>query len=200
MPSKTSRLYGSLFVAAVLVVALASSKLVAGYSFHSNMAQAVAGTLAGLFAATLFVERGMALVNAVIFGETQRAAEVMIMTSTPGGLEQMADVLGSKERLRLLGSFLAGLFVSAAGVRALEGLLETNANGAPANVLLFPVDVVLTAALIAGGSNGLAFLLQLTKDRMTSGGAQTPVATTTTARKTDTAPVSDLRARLTTTG
>jgi hypothetical protein len=114
----------------------------------------------------LVVERAMASVNAIVFGTEQRAADLASEDDQRHGLIQLSKVLGDKERARILGSFIAGLFISAAGVRTLEGLLETTALSAPANSLLYPVDVVLTAALIAGGSNGLAFLLGLTKEKL----------------------------------
>jgi hypothetical protein len=126
----------------------------------------VAATITAILAVTLFVERGLAAINAIIFGEPQRAAEIQLSVGAAAGVRAMSDVLQMKERVRLLGAFIAGLFISAAGVRTLEGLIQTNGSNVAVNSMLFPVDIVLTAALIAGGSNGLAFLGQVAKDRL----------------------------------
>ena len=108
-----------------------------------------------------------------------------------------------------MGSFVAGLFISAAGVRTLEGLLQTGAKNVPHNPFLFPVDVILTAALIAGGSNALAFLVQTAKDKLA---VSQDVTVTPTAKQggkdgqeapeqpVRTHPLKYLRARLTTAG
>ena len=79
--------------------------------------------------------------------------------------QEVARLLTLRERLRLLLGFIVGIFVSAAGIRALEGLLVIS-NERAVDRLLYPVDVLLTAGLIAGGSNGLAFLIQLLKQRI----------------------------------
>lgn len=166
MLSKTSWLFAAAFLVAIVFVGLRSDRLVEGFAFREDMAAAAAGTVTALLAVTLFVERGMAVVNAVLFGDKQRDAEIQLMSANAAGASELSNVMANKERIRLVGAFLAGLFISAAGVRTLEGLLDTGAANAPTNSMLNPVDVILTAALIAGGGNGLAFLLQLAKDRL----------------------------------
>jgi hypothetical protein len=198
MGKRTWLFTGALFLS-IVVIWLLADRLSGGFAYRANMAEAAASTIAALMAVTLFVERGMAVINAILFGEEQRTAEVQLASANAAALTKLANVLGFKERLRILGAFVAGLFISAAGVRTLEGLLDVKAAGAPQNALLFPVDVVLTAALIAGGSNGLAFLLQLAKDKL----APAPVATvvTTAASGTTTTTIDPtLRSRLATTG
>lgn len=176
--NKSVLVFGSLVLVAIAVVAWHADALGRGYAFQPNMAIASASTITALLAVTLFVERGMAAVNAIVFGDAQRVAERQLIEGGSGALTSLSIVLGIKERVRLFGSFLAGLFVSAARVRTIEGLVQTGTGPLPTSALLIPVDIVLTAALIAGGSNGLAFLLQLAKDMLTEAappGGATPV-------------------------
>jgi hypothetical protein len=168
MPTKTAWVFIALFVVVIVIVALGSSSLVEGYPYQANMALAATNTLIALIAVTLFVERGMTVVNAMLYGEEQRQVEVGLADGNKS-LDDLAKVLGAKERVRLLGGFIAALFVSAAGVRTLEGLVNTKVAPHSHNAYLIPVDVVLTAALIAGGSNGLAYLLQIAKERLAAG-------------------------------
>jgi hypothetical protein len=201
---------GWLFAAAlgliILIVALVSRDLVPGFSYRQPMAEAAATTVTALLAVALFVERAMSVLNAILYGDTQRAAELGFTADKKEAAEDLARVLGHKERLRLIGAFLAALLVSAAGVRTLEGLLVTRGEGVPANAFLLPVDLVLTAALIAGGSNGLAFLLQLAKDRLSqpqgaaTGGVAAPAARGAAGKTAAGSGIAALRARLTTTG
>ena len=200
---------------AIIVIAWRSRDLVRGFAYEPNMAVAAASTATALLAVALFVERSMAVVNAIVFGDRHRDAEAALATGNRlAGVAIMKDVLGKKERLRLFGSFIAALFISAAGVRTLEGLLVTTGAGAPDNPLLVPVDVVLTAGLIAGGSNGLAFLIQAIKDLLTPPEPDEPAAPITgdavgstdpalvAARPAPMSPaaIRALRARMTTTG
>jgi hypothetical protein len=109
------------------------------------MAVAAATTVTALLAVTLFVERAMAVFNAIVFGEEHRQAEAKLLGGDfAQGAEEMKAVLGKKERMRLFGSFIAGAFISAAGVRTLSGLLHV--TDPSTNPFFLPVDVVLTAA------------------------------------------------------
>lgn len=202
-------LLGFGLVLALVVIAWQSRQLAPGFAYESNMAVAAASTATALLAVALFVERGMAVVNAIAFGDQHRKAEAELVAGDPAeGVKQLSDVLGKKERVRLFGSFIAALFISAAGVRTLEGLLVTTGTGVPDNPLFIPVDVVLTAGLIAGGSNGLAFLIQAIKDLLTPTEPDAAAETSTgealvaTPRQAPMSPARAraLRARLTTTG
>ncbi|HEY5710885.1 MAG TPA: hypothetical protein VIT38_03230 [Allosphingosinicella sp.] len=160
-------LLGAALVLALVIIGVWSERLGPGYAFQGNMAVAAATTVTALLAVTVFVERAMAVFNAILFGDQHRQAEAKLLGSNPAeGVQEMQNVMSKKERVRLLGSFIAGAFISAAGVRTLAGLLIVPAQNPPANPFFLPVDVVLTAGLIAGGSNGLAFLLQVIKDMM----------------------------------
>lgn len=180
MPTRSGLIFAVIFLIIIAVVALSGSSLVEGFPYKANMPQAAIDTLTALIVVTLFVERGMTVVNAILYGEEQRNIEVGLVDGSKS-LQDLANVLGAKERVRLLGSFIAALFVSAAGVRTLERLMDVKVPGHPSNPFLIPVDVVLTAALIAGGSNGLAYLLQIAKDRLGSGSSGPPPATVVVA-------------------
>jgi hypothetical protein len=135
--------------------------------FKDNMAAAAATVIGAILVVTLIVERSMATVNAILFGEEERQAELELMQATQAGGDtnpaqnKIKKVMDKKARVRLLLGFAVGLLVSASGVRTLEGLLNSAGR---VNDLLFPVDVVLTAGLIAGGSAALAVLAQVLKD------------------------------------
>jgi hypothetical protein len=179
MPTKSGWVFIALFAVVIIFVALSGGSFVEGYPYKDNMAEAAGGTLIALIAVTLLVERGMTVVNAILYGDKQREVELGLAL---GGktADDLANLLTAKERVRLLGGFIAALLVSAAGVRTLEGLINTKVAGHPHNPYLLPVDIVLTAALIAGGSNGLAYLLQIAKDRLGSGSANPAPGSTNT--------------------
>ncbi len=173
-----------------------------GIPYQADMAQAAATTVAALLAVSLFLERGMAVVNALLYGDEQREADIKLSYGfVDEGVRQIAAVASKKERIRLVGAFVAGVFVSAAGVRTLQSLLQVRAG--EAYPLLFPADIVLTASLLAGGSNGLAFLSQLIKDRLAPLVTPTPGAPLSVKADSGIAAaagpnLADLRARLTT--
>lgn len=134
---------------------------------NQDMANAAAGTVGGLLVIALLVERSMAVINALVFGDGQRKADLALRHATDADARSDAEqavrvVMQKKERLRLLLGFGVALFISAAGIRTLQNLVVANPDPAPGQ-LFYGVDIVLTAGLIAGGSNGLAYLLELLK-------------------------------------
>ena len=173
--SKTNLLFAALLVAATALFLWAmDARIIAGLAYQPNMAATAASLIGALLIVTLVVERAAAFVNALVFGEEERQAEYERIQAAKTNSDsapaeaKLKKVLDKKARLRLLLSFGIGLFISAAGVRTLEGLLVVTAapNQPPVNVgsLLHPVDVVITAALIAGGSKALAFLAAVLRD------------------------------------
>jgi hypothetical protein len=143
--------------------------------FRQNMAEAGAGVAAALFVVTLFVERSIAAIDALINGDAKRSAEAGYLASPtdPEATTALSKALADSEKLRLLLSFISGIFISAAGIRTLAGLVEAvpacviaggKADCAGQPQLFFSVDVLLTAGLITGGSNALALLIQLLKE------------------------------------
>jgi hypothetical protein len=166
-------LVAAAFLAIVAIVAINAAQIAPGRVFQTNMPQAGASVALGLLVVTLFVERSAAVVNALLFGDAQRTADLALRDAQGSDVgpahRDMAAVMTRKERVRLLFSFAAGILISTAGVRTLQGLLAIATPAEPPLSPLFQaVDVVLTAGLVAGGSNGLAFLVQLLKDLATS--------------------------------
>ena len=172
--STLGKAMGWLFAAAIvaMIAALAMRNLLPGLKYQDEMLDKAIETVLALLIVTLFVERSMAVINALLFGEQQRDADIAMARAQGGegkakAEEAQAQVLTLKERVRLLLGFGVALFISAAGVRTLEGLMQGLPPTEAGKQLFFGVDIVLTAGLIAGGSNGLAFLLQLLKDLAT---------------------------------
>lgn len=147
----------------------------------------------------IMIERALAVINAVWLGEEieeARAAQRVAVaglallskqavvgtlnaTHLPAAQEELrtsaaalAKADAKQQRLRVVLGFLFGLVISAAGIRSLSALAG---NVDPTrHVNLFNMaDIVITAGLLAGGSNGMAKLAELigaaigrTRDRM----------------------------------
>ncbi len=76
-------------------------------------------------------------------------------------LAAVETVDAKRERARLLMGFAAAFLISAAGVRTLTGLI---ADGQTLTSYASMVDIMLTAGLLAGGSNALAKLVELLQE------------------------------------
>lgn len=141
------------------------------------MAIAASKVLGGLFAIALVLERALAVVNDLLFGQERANAEQMLaavrierQAAPPGtaaaaagaakvvpALRAVEEVDTKREQMRLLVGLAAGFFVSAAGIRTLGDL----APDAQLDTFQSIVDIGLTAGLLAGGSNGLAKLIDI---------------------------------------
>jgi hypothetical protein len=158
-----------LFVIALFIVTVwqPNHYLHPGEPYKENVIQAAVGVATALFVVAVFLERSLAVVNALLFGDEHREAALMQSSAdemvAAAATEKLAHVMGKKERVRLLVGFIAGLLISAAGIRTLAGLVS---NTDHADWLFEPMDVLLTAGLLAGGSNGLALLIQIFTDRL----------------------------------
>ena len=185
--------FAAILVATIAIFLLAVGRgLLPGLPYQPNMALAGTTVIGALLVVTLIVERAMAVVNALLFGERERQAELERIQAEQGAGDpreaeaKMKSVMDAKERVRLLLSFVAGLFVSAAGVRTLQSLLVVNS---PPELLLVQVDVVLTAGLIAGGSNSLAFLAKVLRELAAPPAPEPdPAANPNSSRRTIVAP------------
>jgi hypothetical protein len=184
-------IFGIAVVAIAAIVAVASPK--PGLSYQDDMLKAGTAVATALFVVALFVERSTGVIYALIFGEGERNAHLALTLATDGKARKddartLADELGFKERFRILLGFGTGLFVSIAGVRTLAGLVKLDAPTGFATAcgqtggteacrqavlelvtsarLFNVVDVLLTAGLVAGGSNGIAFIIRALKEMM----------------------------------
>jgi hypothetical protein len=181
--NKINLLFAALFVLAIAVFFWwLGNGVTQGLPYQPNMATTAASVIGALLVVTLVIERAAAVVNQLIFGEEERQAEyeriqaAKTNTSSAAAEAKLTVVLSKKARVRLLFSFVTGLFVSAAGVRTLQGLLILPAAPNQPQALFYPVDIVLTAALIAGGSASLAFLAAVLKDLAAPPPTQPPAA------------------------
>lgn len=167
----------------------------AGATFVSDVPAAAAKLIASLIVITLLIERSIAAINSVIFQPEKKRLETKVreteslivrreipddkmaaqMTAKIAeSRETLATIAGEEDKNRAILGFAFALLVCAAGVRTLSSLLQIDPSGGTAGLsdefqryLAHGVDVILTAGLIAGGSDGLAKLLQIIKDAMT---------------------------------
>ncbi|WP_316395237.1 hypothetical protein [Bradyrhizobium sp. 33ap4] len=114
------------------------------------------------------------MINDLLFGEEQQTADAAFFASESATARQaLVEVSSKREATRLAVGFLFGLLVSGAGPRTLEALLDLSPvpplqlSGSH-RTLFYGVDVVLTAGLLAGGSNGLAVIIEILKKRTQS--------------------------------
>jgi hypothetical protein len=150
--------------------------------FKDLSGQAFTGLIAWLFAVALFVERAVEVVvmvfrdySADLLQATEDCATVAstsankALAASPAdlGLKSTADKTQSilneahknnviyrakTKEIALSVGFVFGAMVSVAGVRALHGLL---ADGASTSGWFNFVDIVVTSAMLAGGSEGI---------------------------------------------
>ena len=166
-----------------------------GASFVADVPAAASKLLASLLVITLLIERSIAAINTVIFQPKKRGFEAIareneallirrafvddseakqLNTNIASARVELSSIAGEEDKNRAILGFAFALLVSAAGVRTLSSLLQidpaTNVPGLSdefQRYLAHGVDVVLTAGLIAGGSDGLAKLIQIIKDGIT---------------------------------
>jgi len=154
----------------ILIVRDPSHNLHPAEAYKDNVILAAVGVATALFVVAIFLERSLAVMNALLFGDELRDAHLARVDSASADAEtkatadaRVAAAMSKKERMRLLVGFIAGLLISAGGIRTLGGLV---AAPNPTDWLFEPMDVLLTAGLLAGGSNGLAYLIQVFSDRL----------------------------------
>jgi len=118
-----------------------------------DMVDAGGKVIARLFVVALILERALAVFNDLLFGQ-ERAAQ---QNGAPGADASATEVDTARERARLVLGLAAGLLISAAGVRSLGGLTDATSL----DPFQTGVDIMLTAGLLAGGSNALAKLIDV---------------------------------------
>lgn len=96
---------------------------------------------------------------------TAQAAAVQAHTAARAALAPALSAVeavdAKREQARLLMGFAASFLISAAGVRTLTGLI---AEGQTLTSYATMVDIMLTAGLLAGGSNALAKLVEVLQE------------------------------------
>lgn len=149
-----------------------ASKLSSPISYKRDMISAGSAVASALFVVAAFLERTLAIINSLIFGAGKNDAENELIIQTNPDLRNKAitklkEIQTGEEQVRIAVGFLFSLLISAAGVRALGGLLDVPSpipdNQIERYTFFNWVDVLLTAGLLAGGSNGLAMIVELLK-------------------------------------
>jgi len=134
-----------------------------------------------LFVVAVFLERALSVLNDLLFGqtsiETRSRLRVALLTADAGpdvaraqfDLDTIDD---QKQRVRLALGFVIASLISGAGVRTLAGLVAifpvvaAGSKVGNQQALLDTMDVILTAGLLAGGSNGIAIIIDLLRGRI----------------------------------
>jgi len=168
-------------IAAVIlafIVCLLSIWKFGAVPFVHDVPGAATKVIGSLLVITLFTERSLAAINAAFFGADKKEYEAALrghdagVTLTPEQIKSartgLTEIAIKEEAVRIAFGFCFAVLVSAGGVRTLAALLMIDGDdgmqdGNQKN-LMHMVDIALTAGLIAGGSNGLAQLLQIIKD------------------------------------
>lgn len=144
------------------LVTLRARQAGAGLAYEDDMFETAGRLVGALFVVAAFLERALAVLNGLLFGLElrQREAAALATGFFGGTAEAVAEIEGWRERVRLVIGFVFAVLISAAGVRTLESLV-TPPDGGGQEALFHAVDIVLTAGLLAGGSNALGFLADL---------------------------------------
>jgi hypothetical protein len=154
-------------------------------SFQQFAPQAVLGILAWLFAVAVFIERAVEVIvmvlrdaeadvrEGVVDAEQGRLDEAAkAAPATPLNLDalhaaqkNLADFRAETKEIALCVSFVLGIAVSLAGIRAFASIV----NAVPAGNWLFPtVDILVTGAVLAGGSEGVHQMVNVFSNFMES--------------------------------
>jgi hypothetical protein len=161
-------------VGAFVVYPVWSNQVPPPVGFKPLTPQAFAGLIGWLFAVALFVERAVEVV-VMVFRDQQadlldEAEECAAREFTSATKKAAADAIeaarqalvaarqarlvyrAETKEIALVMSFTFSVFVSLAGVRALHGLLL---DTTPTGNLFTAADIVVTGAMLAGGSEGI---------------------------------------------
>jgi hypothetical protein len=160
--------------AAVALAALAAYLGLVDIPYQPDVMSAGTRVVGALFVVTVFVERSTAVLNSIWYGEARRLAEAhealemrrWLATMTEPGepppaalvaaIDALVRIESQQDRARLIAGFILALFVSAVGARTLEALQILPGSLSPFQLGLYrATDIILTAGLIAGGSNGI---------------------------------------------
>ena len=164
-------MFAPALVVVALIIALATGHAGwRGADYKPDMLSAGVKTATALFVLSIFLERSLAVINALLFGKEKKEAEARLASAerlAPSEAQAVAElrlsrIAAHEERVRVGVGLLVATVVSAAGARSLIALMSPPTIISGQQYALFLVaDVLLTAGLLAGGSNGLAALIEL---------------------------------------
>lgn len=158
-----------------IVYPICANKVPDPMDFKPLTPQVFAGLIGWLFAISLFVERAVEVV-VLVFRDSQadlldeaaaRATKAVALLAGAAASKEAMDAAvkdantahdqkiiyrAETKEIALLVGFVFGIFVSLAGVRALHGLLSDSTQ---TGTLFTVADIVVTGAMLAGGSEGI---------------------------------------------
>ena len=160
----------------------------AAVAFVADVPTAAIKVVTSLLILTLLIERSLAIINTTLFGREKRKLEDALRKvkfdfevdleagkdpgdvkgAAWGALKALREIADKEEKLRIVIAVPVAFFLSAVGVRTLSALMMIDGVAAESiqGQALLGADIVLTAGLIAGASNGLAQLLKLINDAL----------------------------------
>jgi hypothetical protein len=141
-------------------------------TFKALTRESFFGTLSWLFVVALFIERAVEVIVSVLRDSDATTLENKVDAEqqkileqakvTPGALaylnglhdaqQKLSDYRSETQGLALTVSFVLSLFVSLAGVRAFETIVDKIPSE---NWLLPTADMIVTGAILAGGTAGI---------------------------------------------
>jgi len=153
MNSNSNSLIFNVSLAIVFVVFVTAWLLVKGYQFEAIPIQSggierVFSVLCVFFAISLFIERSIEFSISLVRDPGARERE-------SGNKNELSIYRDETKKMTLWISFVVGLFVSAAGVRALGGLLDVPLSSTSQKTFFHFFNIFITAGLLSGGSEGL---------------------------------------------
>lgn len=118
-----------------------------------------------LLATALFVERSLSVILDLIYGDRENDPKMGLITeSLSAKFATVLQVQTQKQRVRIVAGFGISVLISLAGLRTLQNLLTGEPSTWTQRMLLQVVDVILTAGLLAGGSAGIAAIIDYLKN------------------------------------
>lgn len=157
----------------------------AAVPFQQIPTQALLGTFASLFLVAVFIERAVEVIVMVLrdaeadvrqgvvdaeqgrLDETGKAAPAtpLNLDALHAAQKSLTDFRAETKEIALCVSFVLGIAVSLAGIRAFAPIVNT----VPVGNWLFPtVDVLVTGAVLAGGSEGVHQMVNVFSNFMES--------------------------------
>jgi hypothetical protein len=171
-----------LFPAALVVAAALAAWQASGFSalaFKAFNAGEIVGNLTALFLISVFLERALEVFLTSWrdagrrtleheIAHTQAAAEAAPSADAERALRDARHALDLYKAQTARASFVcglvAGVVIALAGARALSPLLVAPPTGSEQLLVVTIVDVVITAGLIGGGSDGIHKLVSVITD------------------------------------
>ena len=177
MKLKAAPLLFLVVLLAALGLAAVKTTIPTALALKSFEPQSVLGLLTWLFTVALFVERAVEVIVMVLRDAEADALQARVDAAQKAAtlgpamtqvLTDASEALGSyratTKEIALCVGLMLGCLVSLAGVRALGGIVA-----APVGDPLFTVvDVLVTGAMLAGGSEGIHQMVNVFSNFMTS--------------------------------